>query len=450
MSADPTMEAPPRPLTGGAVMAAASRIGVTVAGALTTIIVARLLGPSGWGSYFVAQSLIVMLMGATTLGVEHGIVYFVSSGRWDPRAAYAAALRLAALMGLAGAVIGFGVRLLVPSAFAGLSVGLIQIALLGLPFALAWFYATYVALATDRYESYMLMPVLQAILAFAFAVPGAIFFDLKGAVIGMTLSTVVVGGGSALWALRRLPRVSTAGTGQLRRAISFGIKGYAANALQSLNYRLDLFVLSAVASTVVVGQYSLAVAVTSLLWLLPRALSDVLFPRVARLSVGDQEVTREMVETKSLRHVSLVVATTTLLLAAVLELLVVPVFGESFRPAIGLGLILLPGAAAIGISSVLAATVVGRGKPMYSLYGTLVTTPLTIVLYATLIPWIHARGAALASTLSYLSGFLLMCWFYRRVTGRSVLPLLVPTRSEFEDLRALPRAVVAWADGLHR
>jgi O-antigen/teichoic acid export membrane protein len=170
--------------------------------------------------------------------------------------------------------------------------------------------------------------------------------------------------------------------------------------------------------------------------LLPRALSAVLYPRVARLSASGDETTREMVETKSLRHVSLVVGITALGMAPVLEFLVVPVFGAEYRPAINLGLVLLPGAAAIGISTVLAATIVGRGKPIYSLYGAFVTTPITIALYVTMIPWLHATGAALASTMSYLTSFGLMCWFYRRVTGRSIAPLLIPRRSEFEDLRA--------------
>jgi len=69
-------------------MSASSRIGVAIAGALTSIVIARLLGPSGAGAYFVAQSLILVLTVATTLGVEHGIVYFVSSGEWGARPAY--------------------------------------------------------------------------------------------------------------------------------------------------------------------------------------------------------------------------------------------------------------------------------------------------------------------------------------------------------------------------
>jgi O-antigen/teichoic acid export membrane protein len=154
-----------------------------------------------------------------------------------------------------------------------------------------------------------------------------------------------------------------------------------------------------------------------------------------------------MVETKSLRHVSLIVILTGLAGAVALELLVVPVFGADYEPTINLGLILVPGAAAIGVSTVLAATVVGRGKPMYSLYGALITTPITIAMYAALIPTFHATGAAVASTLSYLLSFVLYCHFYRRVTGRHVLPLLVPTRSELADLWGVPRALASRVTG---
>ena len=450
MRAEPTLGVAPRPLTGGAVIAATSRVGVAVAGAIATVVLARVLGAEGWASYFVAQSLFLLLLAGSTLGAEHGVVYYVSSERWGARAAYRAALRISVCMGILGAAAGVAARLLVPSAFPGLSVGLTAVVVLGLPFALAWLYVSFIALATDRYEVSMSVPVVQALLVLALAAPAAVIFGLRGAVVGSTLATIAVGVAAVGWGGRRLPASGRSEPGQVRRAISFGIKGYVANALQLLNYRLDVFVLSAVASATVVGAYSLAVALTSLLWLLPKALSDVLFPRVARLSAGDEDSTRDMVETKSLRHVSLVTIVSVIAFVPALELLVVPVFGAEFRPAINLGLILLPGAAAIGISAVLAATIVGRGKPEYSLYGALIVTPPTIVLYAVLIPWLGDVGAALASTLSYLGAFLLVSWFYRRATGRRVTSLLIPTRSELEDLRALPHSLLAWAGGLRR
>ncbi|HUZ15038.1 MAG TPA: oligosaccharide flippase family protein [Gaiellaceae bacterium] len=441
----PPVSGPPRrrPLTGGAAMSATSRIAVTALGAATTILIARLLGPSGSGTYFVAQSLLAVLLVATTLGVEHGITYFVSSRRWPPRAAYMSSLRMALVMGAIGAVLGLGARLVVPSAFAGMSVWLTAALVGSLFFALVTYYARFVAVAIDRYEAYVLPPPAQAAVALACTVPAALLFGVEGAVLSSIFAVVLMGVAMMIWAHRQLAPSAPAEHGQLRRAISFGVKGYAANAIQLINYRLDLFILASVASTAVVGRYAIAVAATSLLSLLPSALSDVVFPRVASLSTAGEDAELEMVETKSVRHAVLIVVTSALGLVVALELLVVPVFGEAFQGSIDLGLILIPGAAAIGLAVVLAATVVGRGKPIYQLYVVLAVTPVTILLYATLIPSHGATGAALASTVSYLLSFVLECVVYKRVTGRRVLALLIPSRSELDDLLGLGRALRA-------
>jgi O-antigen/teichoic acid export membrane protein len=153
----------------------------------------------------------------------------------------------------------------------------------------------------------------------------------------------------------------------------------------------------------------------------------------------------EMVETKSLRHATIVSVGGAAIVALVLLFLVVPIFGSEFEPATELGLILLPGAAAIGIAVVLSSTIAGRGKPVYSLYSALIVTPVTVALYAWLIPWLDASGAALASTISYCLSFALASVFYYRATGRRIDRMLVPSRSEFDDFRALPEAIVAWA-----
>jgi len=418
-------------------MGATSRGIATVAGVITTIALARVLEPDGWASYFVAQSLFAILIACATLGVEYGVAYYVSSGRWGARAALNSSLKIAACMGALGAAAGLVARLLFPSAFAGLSIELTIAVVVGLPFALAWLYTSQIAVAVDQYEFSMFVPASQAIAVLAFAVPAGVLFGLRGAIVGATLGTVTVGVASVAWARRRLPLSRHREPGQLRRAVSFGISGYAANSLQLINYRLDLFVLSAVASASAVGNYSLAVAITSLMSLLPGALSSVLFPRVALLSGNDDTSTREMVETKSVRHASLATMVSAAVLAIGLVFLVVPIFGSAFEASIHLGLILLPGAAAIGISTILAATVVGRGRPSSGLYGALIITPVTIVMYLTLIPWLDQNGAALASSLSYIGTFCVWSVLYRRTTGRRVLPLLLPTRSEFEDLRSL-------------
>jgi O-antigen/teichoic acid export membrane protein len=443
-------------------MAAGSRVAVAVTGAATTVLVARLLGPSGAGGFAIALTMIVLLTVGTTLGIEHGIAYYVSAGRWPAARASRAAQRMALVVGALGAGAALGARAVFPSAFGNLSVGTVAVAACALPFGLSWLYFTYIAVATDRYEGFALPPALQSTLALLFVAALAPRWGVAGAVAGFAVAHVATAAATTV-ASRRFGRLAspedgTAGVGGttgedgttigLGQAARFGVKGYLANALQVVNYRLDLFVLAAAAGAGVVGHYAVAVAVTGVLWLLPQALSDVLFPRVAALSArsdSDSAATLEFVETKTMRHTVVVVGAATCALAAALVFLVVPVFGAAFRPAIALGLILLPGVALLGLTNPMATTLVGRGHPGYGLAIALVVTPLTVALYAVLIPLLHGTGAALASTISYTSSFLLIGFFYRRVTGRPLRLCLVPTRSEFADYRALVPAIRQWA-----
>jgi O-antigen/teichoic acid export membrane protein len=441
----------PRPLTGGAVRSAIAQAAVAVAGALTTLIVARLLGPSGAGAYAIALSLLLGLMALGTAGLETGTSYMVSAGRWSPQAAFRQTQLVALGLGLAAAGAGLGVRYLAPSAFEGVSVELIVVTAAALPFVLSWLYASYLALALDRYETYALPPVVQSVVALVAVTGLCAVYGLDGAIAGLLVSHAVAAALTFVRARREAAEIpppagasdEDAGSSPLFAAVRFGGKTYLANALGFITYRFDLFVLNAAASQAAVGRYSVAVSVTSAIWLLPRGLSGVVLPRVAALSATEQGAHREMVEVKSMRHVSLLVALSALAMATALVVLVEPLFGADFRAAIGLGLILLPGSALLGLSGVLSATTIGRGHPMYSLYNALITTPIAIALYALLIPAMGATGAALASTVLYTLSFAITAWFYRRVTGRRLLPLLIPTRSELRDYRLAGRAARA-------
>jgi O-antigen/teichoic acid export membrane protein len=432
-------------------MSAASRGSVAVTGAVTTILVARLLGPEGAGAFAVALSLVVMLTTFATLGVEHGVAYFVSSGRWAARDALASVTRIALLTGSAAALIGLGARLAAPSAFAGLTVASTALVVGAMPFALLWFYRSYIALALDRYEGFVIPPAVQSGVAMVLVLAGALAFGLTGALVALTASHLV----AALTTWRTLRMMApTAGDGerrQLRRAMRFGVKGYAGNALQLLNVRLDVFVLSAAVGAAAVGQLAVAVAVTGVMWLLPQALSEVIFPRVAALSADpDQEGQRTMVETKGVRHAVLLITAGVAVIVVALLLLVTPVYGEEFRPAIELGLILLPGVALFGVGQVLSAVIVGRGHPQYTLYTAMVVTPLTVVGYLLLVPALGATGAALVKTASFTLSFVLTIGFYRLATGSVSPGLFVPTRDEMRDLIGLAPQIRTWATGALR
>jgi len=120
-----------------------------------------------------------------------------------------------------------------------------------------------------------------------------------------------------------------------------------------------------------------------------------------------------------------------------LALLLVPaVYGPDFEGAVVLGLLLIPGVSFVAVGGVLSSTIVGKGKPQYSLYNVLMVTPLTLALYASLIPALGAVGAALASSVSYIATTVVAWFFFRKVTGLGA-GTLRPGRDEIHDYRLL-------------
>ncbi len=103
----------------------------------------------------------------------------------------------------------------------------------------------------------------------------------------MSASHAVVALGIYLWGARTFGAAPVGGCARPwrrpARAVSFGLRANLGNILQLFNYRADLFVLNAVVSQGEVGRYAVAVSVTALGQLMPRALASVVMPRVAAL-----------------------------------------------------------------------------------------------------------------------------------------------------------------------
>lgn len=436
---------PVRPLTGGAARSGLSQFVAAGAGALTTLVLARILGPAGAGRYAVALSLVVGLMTVATLSLQIGIAYFVGRGTWSPRRALIQTQFAALILGLASVGVALGLRSVVPSAFHGIATGPTVVAAASVPFALSWTFASGVALAIDHYELYALPSALQGVVGLIVSIALGAVYGVPGAIVGLTSSHAVTAAVTLRWCAAAVPTHDALSdrSGQLGQAIIFGLKSHLAVTLTFIIYRLDIFILNGTAAANQVGQYAIAVSVTQAVWLLPRALSSVVTPRIAQVAAGRAAVAsdyQELVERKSVRHATILALVSAVALVGALLLIVVVFLGPRFYESIKLGLILLPGSALLGVNGALSAVMAGRGKPEYSLIVTLITTPVAIALYVILIPSLGATGAALGSSIAYSFGFVAAVVLAQRMLRRSMLTMIVPTHSEWDDYR---RVVVA-------
>lgn len=426
-----------RSLRSGIIAKVAAHAGIAVGTGLISIVVGRILGPTVSGAYAVAATYLAALIAIASLGFEAGIAYLVSQLRWAPRPAFAASQALAFGLGTAFALAAYGLYALFPGAFAGLDPALMLITLAALPFALAWMLACAVPLALDRYEAHAAPIAAQAVLGLALTVPLALADGLRGAIIAWSAAHILTALVYAAYLYRSLPAVAPiSGPPPVRTALRFGAQTYVNTVLQFFSYRVQIFILTAfVGEAAEVGHYAVAAAVVTVLSMIPWAVSSVLLPRVAALSGELNTEHSAFVEGKALRHTVLVLVAAAIVLVPVLLVAVPIVYGEDFRPAATLAILLLPGIVLVGIASVLVSATAGRGHPRYAMINGLVATPIAIALYVILIDADGATGAAVASSVAYTVSFALAVFFYRRATG---LPLttMLPTRTELLDYKA--------------
>ena len=435
-----------RHLGAGAALSVIVQGGPLLAGATLSIVLARTIGPSANGRFALLGTLVGLVSLLASLSLNAGIVYEVSRRRWSVRSAFRTSYEMGLALGLAGMCAGVAFFALTHgSVYRGIPFWLALVALATLPPLLAYGYADSVLLGRERYEGYAFLELSHSatfllvgvVLALAFGVSGAIAALPAAAFVGAVVGVILLRRES-----RRDAVVDRAGA--LGRAVRFGLQSWGANLLQQINYRFDVLILGAFATTRDVGVYAVALTISSTSWILPQALQTVLFPRVASLHEATiaGEITAKESDAglaKAIRHAVLLSVPAVLLTSIVLLIGVPLVYGSKFQETIWLGFVLLPGTLMLGVGKVLTSALAGRGRPTYLLYSGAISVPITLALYFGLIPTFHAWGAAIGSSISYASTSLIWLSFFRRVTGINARTAFVPRTEDLVDYVSLIR-----------
>jgi O-antigen/teichoic acid export membrane protein len=200
--------------------------------------------------------------------------------------------------------------------------------------------------------------------------------------------------------------------------IAFGARGQLGNLLWLVNLRLDFILLAVIAGPATLGIYAVASKCAELMRLPATALSYVLYPRFTRATPAQAAG-----DARRLLHRATLATLATAPVLAALSIVTLPVlFGESFRPAIAPACILLIGLAVEGAAAVANGYLLGTGRPgAYSL-GMGLGVVVTVALDLLLIPRHGAIGAAVASSIAYLSATGLLTHLAARGWRRNIQP----------------------------
>lgn len=231
-------------------------------------------------------------------------------------------------------------------------------------------------------------------------------------VIGIFLTSGLISNVLLLLKLRRLFKLSSRGNSGFRQVVEYSAPCYLGNLVQFLNYRLDIFLVSALIDQRAVGLYALAVSLAQLVWLFSNSVATALLPKVAsRQELVTQNADLSAQATRLSLWVSLIAG---IFLSLFASLALPIIYGEAFQYSIAPLLFLMPGVVAIGPAFVLASYIAGIGKPQVNLFIALIGVFFTAVLDLLLIPQLNIVGAALASSASYsIISFLTVLYFIR-------------------------------------
>ena len=408
----------------------AARVGALLAVAVATLLVARIGGPVWVGALALLRVLPAIAGFLGTGAIPAAAPYFLAAGRRDQPQLRATLVWLMLAGGVLGSVGWLAVMLVAGTAlFPELSRSLVA--------GCAVLVISQIIVSTGKaccqgdddvpgsslvilLEEISFLPVFGVLWALGLGNGPLIVFSLLG-------SRVITGA----WTWARLRRRGFRGAGfrpdlaLARKVWGFGMRGEVGSVLLLVNLRLDFLIVEGVAGPAALGIYAVASKYAELLRVPSDAALWVLYPHFAR----DDRAATATNPRATMRRVGISVAAGAAPLALLSPLVIPFAYGSAFAAAVVPACILLVGLAGEGLAAVAVGYLYGRGRPGLASAATGAGVVVTVVLDILLIPHLGVTGAAVASTLAYLSSTAVaVTLFARTMRDRIRIPRPVPVQ----------------------
>jgi O-antigen/teichoic acid export membrane protein len=411
-----------------------TRAALMVMGAVSGVVIARELQPTGRGAYYVIVTIATITLSVGHLSIEQSQAWLWSRAA-DRRSLAANGLVLGLVVGSVAAVaaamvvgmLGHGVM---PVA----GYGLLALALAAIPLAMAVVYLNNIAVLRSRVQVVNAGALLSGVLQCGALLLLAATRRLSpGMVVSLWVVSVTVPLAVLVPAVRPRPRHWDRALA--REALDRGLRYHLGLASLFLLFRSDILILDGLTTTAAVGLYSLAVSLAELTRVVTDAIAQIALPR--QLDTDDRGAAAA---TLAVTRLTGPVALASVGLMCVAAPPLIPlVYGASFRGSAPSLLALAPGLLALGATRPLGAYLLRLDRPMLASALSVTALAVNVALNLALVPFFGIVGSAVASSVAYaaLAG-LQVAWFLR-ATGASPLDLLPGSAEVAYVRRRFPR-----------
>ena len=188
--------------------------------------------------------------------------------------------------------------------------------------------------------------------------------------------------------------------GAIRPLIQFAFLAFMTNLIQFLSYKMDIWFVNYFHGKQLTGIYALGVSLAQMLWLLPSAIQSVLYAFISTHTDRQLMIQRTIKTTRQIAVYAISAGITGYLLSIYL----VPIlFGEEFRESVQCIGLLFIGVVPFCLSMAVSGYFAGTDRVRINLYSAILGFIVCMAADLLLIPSYGILGAAIASSISYIS-----------------------------------------------
>ena len=410
-----------------------SKILIIGMGLLTSVVVARTLGPSGKGILAALGAMVGIALQFGNLGLHGANTYFTAKDKSKAPLLVGNSFWLGLIIGLILLSSTYLFLFQHPSTLGNIDIHLAMIALMIVPFALLTYFWQNILVGLNKIKPYNLILISQQFLYLIGAI--AILLVLKKGIFSLvifnTLTSVIVAFIFGCYLIKIRQFSLRFDWSLAKKLLNYGFKIYLACFFAYLVLRSDLFILNYFRGSAETGIYSIAAGFVDGIFLFPSIIALLLLPKATE----NLEQSGELI-VKTTR-ISFIIIGIICLSAVVLGRPAINfMFGSTFDKSFIPLLILIPGAFFLALGNIIVQYFTAHNRLTSIVYIWLTATILNTGLNIVFIPKYGMIAAAASSLLSYSFVFILTTSLFSKHTQLRIRNIL-PRKEDYYFLKDL-------------
>lgn len=389
----------------------------SVASAIVSLILARMLGPELYGQYAYYLAVLVFAAPVANLGATSVMIKYLAERpddlAWRKRiAAYALALNV-----LGTVVMGVLTIVFLTTRATGSEESTVLLTMVVAGALLAeqvWLYEKGLLYGLHREEQASLPAAMSALVAAGISI-GLVLagWGVLGGLLGVLVGNVIKAVVSGIHAIRlRMARSPNQGHEPVQSSspaarigvgalLTFGLSAMMLSLISQALYRIDVILILNWSTAEQAGLYASAVQWSEFVWMVSLAVQTIMLQSTARLWANNQLDELTTLLSRLLRYVALATALPLIVVFVFAQQILTLYFGAAYAQASLALQILAPGVLSFALARVLAPVIQSRGNavPLIAVVGG--AAIVNVALNWLLIPAWGANGAAVASAIAY-------------------------------------------------